>query len=69
MSTFKTINLLELEPGMRVTLADGSTAEVVDNPRDGMWVICRRVAGADAGALPDAVEHPVFAQDIVGLVR
>ena len=31
------INLRLLEPGIRIALLDGSTAEVVSNPKDGIW--------------------------------
>lgn len=35
------INIIALEPGTKVLLAGGATAEVVANPRDGMWVLVR----------------------------
>ena len=38
-----------LNPGARVRLADGDIAEVRENPRDGTWLIVRRLQ-ADAGA-------------------
>ncbi|MGE3926313.1 MAG: hypothetical protein AB7G13_25575 [Lautropia sp.] len=66
MSDSKSINLLELEPGIRVILSDGATAEIVDNPRDGMWVICRYLSHPSDPSLVTGSERPVFAQDIVG---
>ena len=35
------VNLRLLEPGTRVALSDGSTAEIVSNPKDGIWVFAR----------------------------
>lgn len=67
MTGSKTINLLDLEPGMRVVLANGDKAEVVDNPQDGMWVICRYVDSPSDPGLLEAGEVPVFAPDIVGV--
>lgn len=56
----KSINLLDLGVGSRLSLADGSLVEVVDNPRDGTWVMCR-----DLGAPPGTKDVPVFANDVV----
>ena len=67
MSVSKTINLLDLQPGAHIALADGATAEVVDNPQDGMWVICRYLTSPGNSKLLDAGEQPVFAPDIVAL--
>ena len=58
------INVRLLEPGTRVALADGSTAEIVSNPRDGIWVFARYlVSTSDASRV--GTEEMVFAQDIV----
>ncbi len=67
MSGPRTINLLDLQPGMRIALADGATAEVVDNPQDGMWVICKLLTNPNNPQLVGAGEQPVFAPDIVGM--
>jgi hypothetical protein len=32
-----------LEPGMRLRLRGDIVAEVVENPRDGMWIVVRTV--------------------------
>jgi|LauGreSuBDMM15SN_2_FD.fasta_scaffold26428_3 hypothetical protein len=32
-----------LEPGTRLKLADGGAALVVENPRDGAWLVIRRI--------------------------
>jgi len=58
------INVRLLEPGTRVALSDGSTAEIVSNPRDGIWVFARYLASASDASLV-GTEEMVFAQDIV----
>lgn len=51
-------------PGTRVGLADGSTGEVVSNPRDGMWVFVRYLSSPRDAALV-GTEEMIFATDIV----
>jgi hypothetical protein len=58
------INVRMLEPGTRVTLADGSTVEVVSNPRDGIWLFARYLASPRDAALV-GTEEMVFAQDVM----
>jgi len=58
------INVRLLEPGTRVALSDGSTAEIVSNPRDGIWVFARYLVSANDASRVGA-EEMVFAQDIV----
>lgn len=69
MADNKTLNLMELAPGMRVSLADGSTAEVVENPQDGSWIICRYLNHPSMPQLVGAGDQPVFATDIEGIVQ
>ncbi len=63
----KVINLRLLEPGARIGLSDGATAEVVSNPLDGVWVFARYLSSPDD---PSQVgtEDMVFAQDIVEIL-
>lgn len=52
------VPIRELDPGDRVVLKGEVLAEVVDNPRDGMWIIVRRLetpAGPVTGAEPEMV--------------
>ena len=58
------VNLRLLEPGTRVALSDGSTAEIVSNPKDGIWVFARYLSSPRDAALV-GTEEMVFAQDIV----
>jgi hypothetical protein len=50
------VNIRFVKPGARILLADGSRAEVIDNPQDGVWLFARG---------PDGSEAMVFAQDVV----
>ena len=58
------VNLRLLEPGTRVALSDGSTAEIVSNPKDGVWVFARYLSSPRDTSLV-GTEEMVFAQDIV----
>jgi hypothetical protein len=58
------VNLMLLEQGMRVSLSDGATAEVVSNPKDGVWVFARYLSSPQDPALV-GTEGMFFAQDIV----
>lgn len=61
------VNLIELEPGQQVRLGSGATAEVVSNPKDGVWLFVRYLTSPDD---PEQVgaEDLVFAQDVTGLL-
>ena len=58
------INVRTLEPGTRLTLSDGSTAEIVSNPKDGIWLFARYLASPRDASLV-GTEEMVFAQDVV----
>jgi hypothetical protein len=58
------INIRVLEPGTRIALIDGSTAEIVSNPSDGVWVFARYLSSPDDPARIGS-EEMIFAQDIV----
>ena len=58
------INLRLLQPGTQIGLADGSIAEVVSNPLDGVWVFARYLSCPSDAALV-GTEDTIFAQDIV----
>jgi hypothetical protein len=45
------INLRLLEPGTTISLSDGSTAEVVSNPLDGVWVFARYLSSPNDSSL------------------
>ena len=59
-------NVMDLVPGQRIQLVGDATAEVVANPRDGMWVLVRYVASPED---PSQVgnEELAFAEDILAV--
>ena len=61
------VNLFDVEPGQKVRLYGDATAEVVSNPRDGVWLFVRYLTSPED---PDQVgtEDMVFAQDVLELV-
>lgn len=61
------VNLFEVEPGQTVRLHGDATAEVVSNPRDGVWLFVRYLTSPED---PEqvGVEDMVFAQDVLELV-
>lgn len=68
MTQQQSLNLVDVVPGTRLVTHAGDCVEVVENPQDGTWLICRHVA---PGTAPDAAAtgaiEPIFAQDIAGL--
>ncbi len=61
------VNLLRLEEGVKIALSNGGTAEVVSNPKDGVWVVVRFLTSPDDPAL-EGTEDMVFAMDIVAVL-
>ena len=60
------VNTRLLTPGMQIVLVDGAVAEIVSNPRDGVWVFARYLSSpADPSRV--GVEDMVFAQDIAAV--
>lgn len=53
----------DIESGMRLRLKDGSIVEVVDNPRDGVWVFC---AAQSSGG---PASEPVYLDDVTTMLR
>lgn len=58
------INVATLAVGTKVVLADGDTLQIIDNPQDGMWLVCRRLT-RDGAPVADDGEETVFVHDIV----
>ena len=61
----ESLDLLAIEPGTVLELAGGATAEVVDNPRDGMWIVLRFIEVPEEPEL-EGTEELVFWADVVG---
>jgi hypothetical protein len=58
------INIRDLAVGTRVVLGSGAEAEIVANPRDGVWLFARYLSSADDPALV-GTEEMIFAQDVI----
>jgi hypothetical protein len=62
------INLRLLESGTKIGLSDGSTAEVVSNPQDGVWVFARYMTSpSDLSVI--GTEEMIFAQDVIEVLK
>ncbi len=57
------VNLITLQEGARIATIQGAVAEVVDNPKDGVWVFAKYLSHPDDPSL-EGVEDMIFAQDI-----
>lgn len=55
-----------LEEGSILKLADGRTARVLDNPHDGVWLVCEAI-DVEELAVEDA--ETVLCYDIAALIR
>ena len=53
-----------LDPGDRIRLKGDILAEVVDNPRDGMWIIVRYLE-TPAGPVSQGDPEMIMADDVV----
>jgi hypothetical protein len=62
------INVLPLAPGTRITLLDGATAEIVANPKDGVWLFARYLSCPRDPALI-GTEEMIFAQDVAAVAE
>jgi hypothetical protein len=61
------INVMTLEPGTALRLSGDATAEVVSNPRDGIWIRVRYLTNPGDPKLV-GTEELVFAEDVLDLV-
>jgi hypothetical protein len=57
------INIRDLPVGAKVTLESGAEAEIVDNPRDGVWLFARYLSADDPALIGQ--EEMIFAQDVI----
>jgi hypothetical protein len=58
------VNIRQIAPGTKIALVDGTLAEVVSNPADGVWVFARYLSSPGDPSRVGA-EEMIFAQDIV----
>lgn len=61
----ESLDVLAIEEGTILELAGGATAEVVDNPRDGMWILLKFLTVPEEPEL-EGTEELVFWADVVG---
>ena len=62
------VNLRELEEGVRIRTSDGAIAEVVSNPRDGVWIFARYLSSPEDASL-EGTEAMLFAGEIAELLE
>jgi hypothetical protein len=62
------INLRLLEPGTTIGMSDGSTATVVSNPLDGVWVFARYLSSPSDSSIV-GTEEMIFAQNVVEILN
>jgi hypothetical protein len=60
------INIRDLAVGTRVVLIGGAEAEIIDNPKDGVWLFARYLSSSADPALIGQ-EEMIFAQDVVDI--
>jgi len=60
------INVRDLAPGTAIVLTGGAEAEIVENPRDGVWLFARYLSSPRDPTLVGQ-EEMIFAQDVVAL--
>ena len=58
------VNLITLAEGAKISTTPGATVEVVDNPKDGVWVFGKYLVCPEDPSLVGS-EDMFFAQDIV----
>ena len=63
----KSIDLMKLSEGTKVSTTAGATVEVVDNPKDGVWVIGKYLTCPSDASLVGS-EDAFFAQDLVEIL-
>ena len=60
------VNVRDLAAGTSIVLVDGAEAEIVDNPRDGVWLFARYLSSPRDPKLVGQ-EEMIFAQDVVAV--
>ena len=63
----KAIDLMTLAEGTKVSTTAGATIEVVDNPRDGVWIFGKYLLSPGDPSLVGS-EDMFFAEDVVEIL-
>ncbi len=58
------VHLRNLKPGDRVKLVKGGSAEVVMNPRDGLWLLVRYVEAPQDAPGSEGEEDMLYFEDV-----
>ena len=58
------VNLITLVEGSKIATASGATVEIVENPKDGVWVFGKNVINPEDPSLV-GTEDMFFAADII----
>ena len=68
LAVAEVINLITIAEGSTISTIHGATAEVVSNPKDGVWVFAKYLTSPED---PDLVgtEDMIFAQDIAEVLE
>ena len=59
-------NLRDLEPQTQIRMANGSIVEVIENPKDGIWIMVRYLECPDDASLA-GTEEMVSVGEVFGL--
>ena len=62
------VNLITLDEGAKLATTAGATVELVENPKDGVWVFAKYVTCPDDPSLV-GTEDMFFAQDIIEVLK
>ncbi len=62
------VNLITLEVGVRVSTTAGATIEIIQNPKDGVWVFGKYTINPDDPSLV-GTEEMFFAQDLTEVLN
>ena len=63
----KAIDLMTLAEGAKVSTTAGATVEVVDNPKDGVWIFGKYLLSPEDPSLVGS-EDMFFAEDVVEIL-
>ena len=63
----KAIDLMTLAEGTKVSTTAGATVEVVDNPKDGVWIFGKYLLSPEDPSLVGS-EDMFFAEDVVEIL-
>jgi hypothetical protein len=60
------IAIQHLAPGTQLRLRDGTTVEIVENPRDGVWLVARAIDAQGRAADDTQLVHADDVSEVAG---